>query len=240
MRKEVRALQRLRQRLARGGVDLGVGKLAAEGAPDRFHRRGRGGLVERDAQGVFANAEIDLLGGRARDDLGALGAGIDAERVEEAFGLQRKAELAQAGRQHGGAAMHIARDLREAFGAVIDRIHRGDHGEQHLRGADVGGRLLAADVLLAGLQREAIGRHPARIHGEADDAAGQRALQRIAHRHIGGVRPAITHRHAKTLRRADRDVGAEFAGRGEQCQCQQIGGNDRERALGLQRWRSRA
>lgn len=202
-----RALQRLRQRLARGGVDLGVRQRAAEGAPDGLDRRRSRGLVERDAQMGVADAEIDLLGGRARDDLGAPSAGIDAERVEEGFAVRRKAELAQASGEHGGAAVNIARDLREALGAVIDRIHRGDHGEQHLRGADVGGRLLAADVLLAGLQREPVGRRAARIHGEADEAPGQRALQRIAHRHIGRVRSAIAHRHAETLRGADRDVG---------------------------------
>ena len=131
--------------------------------------------------------------------------------------------------------MHVARDVRQALGAVIDRIHRGDHGQQHLRGADVGGRLFAADMLLAGLQRQPIGRRAARIDGQADDAAGQRALQRIAHRHIGRMRAAIAHRHAKALRRTDGDVGAELAGRGEQRQRQQIGGDDRERALVVQR-----
>ena len=100
------------------------------------------------------------------------------------------------------------------FRPVIDRVHRGDHRQQHLRGAEVGGRLFAADVLLAGLQRQPIGRRPARIHGQPDDAAGQRSLQRIAHRHIGRVRAAIAHRHTKTLRRSDCDIGAEFAGRG--------------------------
>ena len=48
----------------------------------------------------------------------------------------------------------------QPFGAVIDRVHRGDDRQQHLRGADVGGRLFAADMLLAGLQRQPIGRLP--------------------------------------------------------------------------------
>jgi hypothetical protein len=43
----------------------------------------------------------------------------------------------------------------QPVGAVVDGVHRGHHGQQHLRGADVAGRLLAADVLLAGLQRQA-------------------------------------------------------------------------------------
>ena len=131
--------------------------------------------------------------------------------------------------------MHGARDVGQSLRPVIDRIHRGDHRQQHLRGADVGGRLFAADVLLAGLQRQPIGRLAARIHRQPDEPAGQRALQRIAHRHIGRMRPAIAHRHAETLRRTDRDVGAEFARRGQQRQRQQIGGDNGERALGVQR-----
>src|SRR2546427_448939 len=51
-----------------------------------------------------------------------------------------------------------------------------------------------------------------------------------------GTKPSLRRPAASTAarRRADRDVGAEFAGRGDQRQCQQIGGNNRERALGLQ------
>ena len=49
------------------------------------------------------------------------------------------------------------------------------------------------------------------------------------------MRSAIAHRHAKALCRSDRDIGAEFAGRGDQRQRQQIRGHHRERALGVQR-----
>ena len=58
---------------------------------------------------------------------------------------------------------------------------RGHHGEQHLRGADVAGRLLAADVLLAGLQREPVGRRAVGVDatrrpaGRAGCARGRRA-----------------------------------------------------------------
>ena len=108
----------------------------------------------------LADPQVDLLGQRAGDDFALLGAGVHRHRVEKRLGLRRKAELAQARRQHGGAAMHRAGDVGQPLRAVIDRIHRGDHRQQHLRGADVGGRLFAADMLLAGLQREAIGRLP--------------------------------------------------------------------------------
>ena len=86
-------------------------------------------------------------------------------------------------------------------------------------------------MLLAGLQRETISRRSARIYGKSDNAAGQRALQRIANRHIGGMRPAKSHRHAEALRRTNRDIGAELAGRSKQRQAQEIGRNDRELTL---------
>jgi hypothetical protein len=52
--------------------------------------------------------------------------------------------------------MDAARDALEPARTVIHRVHRRHHREQHLRGADVGGRLLAANVLLARLQREPV------------------------------------------------------------------------------------
>ena len=160
----------------------------------------------------------------------------DRDRVEERLATaSAKPSLRKPAASIAARRCTRARDLRQPFRAVIDGVHRGHHRQQHLRGADVGGRLFAADVLLAGLQRQPIGRLPARIDRHADDAAGHRALERVARRDIGGVRAAIAHRHAEALRRADGDVGAEFAGRGEQRQRQQIGGHDGERALGVQR-----
>ncbi len=161
-------------------------------------------------------------------------AGIHRHGIEKRVRPWRESELAQSRRQHGGAAMHRARDVGQSFRPVIDRVHRGDDRQQHLRGADVGGRFLAADVLLAGLQRQPIGRLSARIDRQAHDAPRQRALQRIAHRHIGRVRPAISHRHTKALRRSDRDVGAEFARRGQQRQRLR----DRRRQWRARPWRA--
>ena len=68
-------------------------------------------------------------------------------------------------------------DRPEPLGAVVDGVHRGDHGQQHLGGADVGGRLVAADVLLAGLQREAVRRAALGVDRDPDQAAGQVPLE---------------------------------------------------------------
>ncbi len=63
-------------------------------------------------------------------------------------------------------------------GPVPHRVHRRHHRQQHLRRADVAGGLVAADVLLAGLQR-----HPERgvtvgVLGDADDPARECAACR--------------------------------------------------------------
>ena len=63
------ALQFGGKRLARARFDLRVGQLAAERAPHRLDRRRRGGLVHGNAERAIADAQIDLLGAGARDDL---------------------------------------------------------------------------------------------------------------------------------------------------------------------------
>ena len=91
-------------------------------------------------------------------------------------------------------AVHAARDALEALRAVVDRVHRGHHGEQHLRRADVGGRLLAADVLLARLQREAVGGIALRVDRHADEAPRHAALELVLRREVARVRAAVAHR----------------------------------------------
>ena len=59
---------------------------------------------------------------------------------------------------------------------------------------------------------------------------GQHPLEAGAHRHERGVRAAVEQRDAEALRRADRDVGAELAGGGEQREREQVGGDRDERA----------
>ena len=60
----------------------------------------------------------------------------------------------------------------QPVGAVVAGVHRGDHRQQHLRGADVAGGLVPADVLLAGLQREPVGRGAVGVQRHPDQPAG--------------------------------------------------------------------
>jgi hypothetical protein len=139
----------------------------------------------------------------------------------------------QRGGQPGRAAVHAGRDRGQAAGTVVHRVHRGHHGQQHLCGADVTGRLFPPDVLLAGLQREPVGRPAVRVQGHAHQTAGQLPAQVVTGRDVSGVRAAVAHGHAEPLRAAHRDVGAQFAGRHQQGQGQQIGGHGGERTLAV-------
>lgn len=121
--------------------------------------------------------------------------------------------------------MHLLGDRLDALRAVENGVHRGHDGQQHLGGADVRRRLLAADMLFAGLQRQAIGAVAAGIDGNADEAAGHRAFDGILDRHVGCVRAAVADRDTEALRGADGDIGAHFAGRFQQRQRQDIGGD---------------
>ena len=66
-------------------------------------------------------------------------------------------------------------------------------------------------------------RHP-------DQPAGQLAGVLGVHGEVAGVRSAESHWHAETLGGAERDVGADLAGRGDQRQRQQVGADRDQRA----------
>ena len=78
------------------------------------------------------------------------------QRVEEVR-TDRDAGLAQHAGQDRGETVGAARDAVRPS-ARGDGVCAGHHRQQHLRGADVGGRLLAADVLLAVSAEEPVGR----------------------------------------------------------------------------------
>ena len=102
-----------------------------------------------------------------------------------------------------------------------------------MRGANVGGGFLAADVLLAGLQCKAIRWVAVHVHAHADQSTGKGAFVFVAAGHVGRVRAAIAQRHAKTLGGAHHDVGIPLAGRCEQRQGQQIGRHDEGGLFGM-------
>ncbi len=120
--------------------------------------------------------------------------------------------------------VHAPGDGGQARGAVVHGVHRGHHGQEHLRGADVGGGLLAADVLLTGLQREPVGPRAVGVDAHADQPTRHGALEAGAHAHEAGVRATEPHRHAEALAVAHGDVGAPLPRRRGQGQGEQVGG----------------
>jgi hypothetical protein len=84
-------------------------------------------------------------------------------------------------------------------------------------------------VLLAGAEGEAHGGIALGILGNADETAGHLAFEGVFRGEETGVRSAETEGDAEALRRTDGDIGAKFAGRAEERECEQIGGDDGER-----------
>src|SRR5471030_1224271 len=232
--------QRVREGRADGRFDVVEGRTVGRAAgrmrehgPQQRDVFAGGGLVERDAdvRGVD-DTQVDAVRvGRRVQLFGVLDG--DGQRVEEGGVGDGVAERLQVGGQDAGVAVHALGDLQQALRAVVDGVHRRHHGQQHLRGADVGGGFFAADVLLAGLQRQTIRGVALRVDGDADQAAGHAAFEFVAGGQVAGVRATETERHAEALAVADDDVGAPFARWREHGQRQQVGGDDDHRALGL-------
>ena len=231
MREERRrSPHRIRQRVADAReerFERGLRAVVAERPPDRLDVGARRRLVERHAERARVDAtEIHSLRDAAVGDPRGGVPGRDDDRVEEMRRRHGVAQPLETRLEDRGQAMHAPRDRRQARGAVVDRVHRRHHREQDLRRADVRRRLLAADVLLARLQREAVRRPAVGVDGDPDEAAGHRALEVVARREIGRMRSAAAHRHAETLRRSDDDVGAPFARWRQQREREEIGGDD--------------
>ena len=158
-------------------------------------------------------AQVDALLARLGEQHAGAARHVQRHGVEEGAGRDLVTEGFHRGGEDLGEAVGALGHPAYAVGPVVDGEHGGDDGEQDLGGADVAGRLLATDVLLAGLERHAQGGLALAVDGNADDAAGHDALELVAGGEEGGMRSAEAHGHAEALRGADGDVGAELARR---------------------------
>ena len=161
------------------------------------------------------------IGARAR---------FQRDGIEKALMAQRKAKPRSRITGQPRQQAHALGNAGQPFRPMPHRIHAGHHGKQHLRGADIGSRFLAADMLFACLQREPHRGRTRSIHGNPHKPARHQALMRIRHRHESGMRPAIAHGHAKTLRAAHHHIGAHLTGRLQQRQRKRISRNNRKTA----------
>ena len=207
--------------------DVGVGGRFADG--DAHDVIGDAPQIE---PGLHCGGEDDVGAGAHR--VGAAG-DVDGQGVEEGGVDRLEPGVAKQIGQGAGAGVDGRGDFAQARGPVPHGVEAGDDGQQRLGGADVRRRAVAADVLLAGLQGQAVGGGAVGVDGHADQAAGQLALERLGAGHEGGVRAAEEQRHAETLRRTDGDVGTERPRRGDEHLRQQIARHRDQAAGGLRR-----
>ena len=176
------------------------GRLGRKDLPEQLDILAGGRLVERDAD--VCRVDVTQIGAAAHGSgvqIEAALPGRDGQRVEKRVVDYGDAQPLQTGREDAGQAMDPRRDRRQPERPVIDRVHRRDHGEQHLRGADVRCRLLPPDVLLARLQCQPIRGLSIGVDGHADQPPGKAALELVARRKKCRVRPPESHRHAEAL-----------------------------------------
>ena len=119
-------------------------------------------------------------------------------------------------------------------------VHGRHVGEERLGRADVGGGLLATDMLLACLQGHSVRATPVDIEGDANESPGHLPDIRVARGKKCRVGSAVTKRHAKPLRAAYDDICARLAGRSDHCQRKQVRayGNQRAGVMGALRDRA--
>ncbi len=179
-------------------------------------------------------AQVEAAQQRRGHQRVGLGAGIDRDGVEEGIVLHARSRPRA---PHPPAARadsaHARGDALQPLRAVPHRIHAGHDGEQHLRGADVRGRLLAADVLFARLQREAHRRRAGGIDRDADQPPRHQPLMRILHRHEAGMRPAKPIGTPKRWAEPTTTSAPISPGGVSSAQRERVGGDDGEAAAGL-------
>ena len=214
-----------------GGIPHGLGRhvlaaglLHAQGLAEGLHIAAGGGLVKGDGDGIGihqADVVASLQGGGRH--VGSLAGGLHLHGVEEVGSTQGVTGLGGGGGETGGQLVGGEGHVLQPLGALVHGVEGAEQGGEHLGGADVGGSLLAADVLLAGLQGQAVGGLAVLIHREADEAAGQLALQRIGAGHVGGGGATVAHGDTEALGGAHAHIGAEGTGFLEHGEGQQVG-----------------
>eukprot|EP00128_Syssomonas_multiformis_P003625 Colp12_sorted_trinity150504_noHs@10374 len=207
-----------------------------EGAQQRDSVSVRDGLTEGQTHGVVIDAtQVHAV----RDGRGldlrrglALAGDIHTHGVEErTIVLNLVAGLLEDLAGHHSHAVDATGDLLESLGAVVDRVEGSHVGQQGLGRADVGGGLVAADVLLARLHRHAQRGLATRIHTHTDDASGHLTRVGGGGREETSVRTAKTHGHTESLRRTHCNVKTHLADGLEQHRGHEIGAAHHERAV---------
>ena len=172
-------------------------------------------LIEADAHRRVPWAEIETTGQGPGHELTWMGRG-QAEGVKSRSRLHRQAQSPQPRGQGAAQGQQPLGDGGQTIGAVVHGIEAGHHSQEHLGRTDVAGGLVAADVLLAGLEGQAQGALAFRIEGLTHQATRNLALKGLGggkERRVGAPK---THGHPKTLGAAHGDIRPQLPHRLEQ------------------------
>ena len=197
---------------------LGLGDLIGtigQGPQQGLHLLKGTQLIEADAHGCGSWAEIETTGQGPGHEIVGMGRG-QAEGVKTRAWFHRQAQSPQARGQGAAQGQQPLGDGGQTIGAVVHRIETGHHSQEHLGRTDVAGGLVAADVLLAGLQGQAQGALAFRIEGLTHQAAGNLALKGLGggkERRVGAPK---THGHPKALGAAHGNIRPQLPHRLEQ------------------------
>ena len=133
-----------------------------------------------------------------------------------------------------GAGEQQLAELDDPAAAEPGQVDDAGERVQRLRGADVRGRFLAADVLLARLQRQHEAAAAVDVDGLAGDPARHPAQVLLAGGEQAERGPAEVEPVAERLALADGDVDAAFAGRAQDAERDRVdlGDDDRRLAVG--------
>ena len=226
-----RAEQSVRQTVFRRQVVIFAEQ--TERTPDRFDCCGTGAFIQRDTHlGLADPPQVQPFADRRLQHTALQEANIDGDRVEIRLWFHLEASSFQPFGKADRLAMNALCNGAEAFGAVEHRVEPGHHRQKCLRGADIRRRFLATDVLLARLERQAVGLVAMAVDGNPNNPTRHGALVGIFCRHVSGVRPAIPQWHAKALGGANGDVSTHFARLLEQTQRHRVCRHDGD-CLGL-------
>ncbi len=203
-----------------------VSSVVQTSRPSRRRRVVRLGVGQRQAgeDAALQQAAMDRAGVRDVDrELVEVGAGMEPAHADRG---QRRLELRGT---RGTVRRHVAQPVR-ADGREVDRRRE---GEQGLVGADVAGRLVATDVLLARPERHDEGALAVEVGGHAHEAAGDLADERVGRGQDAQVRAAVLRRDPERLALAGGDVRPVGARRGEDGQRHRLDDCDEEGARGM-------
>ena len=181
-------------------------------------------LTHRDTNTVLVEAaDVHASFQSLRNQLIGTTRSLHHDGVEESIVSNTVTCCLQRSSNTSGIGVQTVRDSAQTLRAVVHRVSASNNRQQSLSGTDVRGSLLAADVLLTSLQGQAVGRLAGRVLRDTHQTARHGALHALVNGHVAGVRAAEEEGQAKALGVTNCDICAQFTGRLQQGQSQQVG-----------------